>query len=167
MVKRIFILIISILTIAHYCYSQSYDKNKVSVANYITRMYANSPFEGVKVLDGNGITEPFLISVVKLNKEDYSSEQILNRVAEVKARSQASRYFNGANITSDMIIVIRKDSMGVVTNSTEIIKESSYGNVETLELLSTFTPDSGNATVFIFYSPINNSKTCKKFKRNK
>lgn len=148
------------------CYAQSFESEKNSISNYLRRMFSDAPFEGVKVLDGSNSTEAFLISVVRLNENDYPSEQAMNRVAEVKARSQASRYFNGANITSEMIIVITEDSTEKTVNSIERIRETSFGNVETLELLSVFSSDeSNNMKVFIYYSPLNESKPCKKSKR--
>lgn len=166
MSRSIYILVICCLLSAWHCQAQDFNGNKASLSNYIIRMYHNSPFEGVKVLDGNGESETFLISIVSLNIKDYPSEPTMNRVAEVKARSQASRYFNGANITSEMIVVMNEDSSGRNTSSLEKIRESSYGNIEALELLSTFSEDTNNdIKVFIYYSPICDSKTCKKYKK--
>lgn len=165
MSKKIFILAYCLCCLSC-CHAQSFESEKSSISNYLRRMFSAAPFEGVKVLDGNNYTEAFLISVVRLNENDYPSEQAMNRVAEVKARSQASKYFNGANITSEMIIVIEEDSIGKTVRSTERIRESSFGNVKSLELLSVFSSDeSNNIKVFIYYSPINESKPCKKSRR--
>jgi len=48
----------------------------------------------------------YLISVLALDKGMYKTEALLNRVASIKAMAQASRFFNGSNITQDMIIRI-------------------------------------------------------------
>lgn len=157
---------IFLITWCYYSSAQNYSTEKVALSNYIKRMYIDTHFEGVRVLASNYDKEEFLISVVSLNSNDYLSEQAMNRVAEVKARSQASRYFNGANITSEMIIVMNEDSSGRTISSTEKIRETSFGNMRALELLSTFSVDNNDdIIVFIYYSPMNKSNSCKKSKK--
>ena len=99
-------------------------------------MYDNNPFEGVKVVED--YDDAYLVSVVALDPSRYSSESVMNRVAEVKARAQASRYFNGASITLDMIVTTNEDGNGkVTTEMVEKLHEWSFGYVESMELLTT------------------------------
>lgn len=75
-------------------------------------------------------------------------------VAGVKAISQASRFFNGSNITSDLIIRTTEKSDG--TADTEIIEniiENLTGYVKTLELLTSFDNSNGKK-VFIFITEV-------------
>lgn len=137
--------------------AQSYNSDRVSFTNYLIRMYNNAPFEGVRAV--NDYDDAFLISVLALDKEKYKTEAILNRVASVKAIANASRYFNGSNISQDMIIHTTEKTDG--TSDTEIIeniRENSVGYVKALEQLTNFTRKDG-LQVFIFITPLSTNKT--------
>ncbi|NCU31729.1 MAG: hypothetical protein EOM23_02070, partial [Candidatus Moranbacteria bacterium] len=82
--------------------AQSFNEDKTAFANFIKRMYNATPFEGVKIVDD--YDHNYIVSVVSLDKANYTSESIMNRVAQVKAQSQASTFLNGATISMDMII---------------------------------------------------------------
>ena len=132
--------------------AQSYNSDRVSFTNFLIRMYNDAPFEGVRAVDD--YDEAFLISVLALDKEKYKTEAALNRVASVKAMAQASRYFNGSNITQDMIIRTSEKADG--SSDTEIIeniRENSIGYVKALEQLTNFTRQDGQQ-VFIFIAPL-------------
>lgn len=143
-------VVIGLLTIG--TNAQSYNQEKTALANFLVRMYESAPFDGVKAVED--YDNSYLMSVVKLDKSKYQSESALNRVASVKAMSQASRFFNGSNITEDMIIRTTEKSDG--TSDTEIIeniKEHSVGYVKQLEHLTNFPTEKGQ--VFIFITPLN------------
>ena len=132
--------------------AQSYNQERTALSNFLVRMYENAPFDGVKAVED--YDNSYLMSVVKLDKEKYKSESALNRVASVKAMSQASRFFNGSNITDDMIIRTTEKADG--TSDTEIIeniREHSVGYVKQLEQLTNFTAKDGQQ-VFIFITPL-------------
>lgn len=133
--------------------AQSYNQEKTALTNFLVRMYENAPFDGVKAVED--YDNAYLMSVVKLDKGKYNSESALNRVAQVKAMSQASRFFNGSNITDDMIIRTTEKADG--TSDTEIIeniREHSVGYVKQLEHLTNFLSSDGQH-VFIFITPLN------------
>ena len=132
--------------------AQNYSSDRVAFTNFLVRMYNSAPFEGVRAVDDND--EAYLISVLALDKEKYKTEAALNRVASVKAMAQASRFFNGSNITQDMIIRTSEKSDG--TSDTEIIekiRENSIGYVKALEQLTNFVRKDGKQ-VFIFITPL-------------
>ena len=133
-------------------HAQSYNSDRVAFTNFLIRMYNNAPFEGVRAVDD--YYDAYLISVLALDKERYKTEAALNRVASVKAMAQASRFFNGSNITQDMIIRTSEKSDG--TSDTEIIeniRENSVGYVRALEQLTNFIRKDG-LQVFIFITPL-------------
>jgi len=137
--------------------AQSYNSDRVSFTNFLIRMYNDAPFEGVRAV--NDYDNAFLISVVALDKDKYKTEAVLNRVASVKAMANASRYFNGSNITQDMIIHTTEKADG--TSDTEIIeniRENSIGYVKTLEQLTNFKRKDG-LQVFIFITPLSSIKS--------
>lgn len=133
-------------------YAQSYNQERTALTNFLVRMYENAPFDGVKAIED--YDNAYLMSVVKLDKTKYKSESALNRVASVKAMSQASRFFNGSNITDDMIIRTTEKADG--SSDTEIIeniRENSVGYVKQLEQLTNFAAPDGQQ-VFIFITPL-------------
>ena len=115
-------------------------------------MYNSAPFEGVRAVED--YDNAYLISVLALDKEKYLTESVLNRVASVKAMSNASRYFNGSSITQEMIIhTTEKSDRSSDTEIIENIRENSVGYVKALEQLTNFTHADGQV-VFIFIAPI-------------
>ena len=151
MVKKLFIVItmraVSISTMA-----QGYNTEKTALTNFLVRMYENAPFEGVRAVDD--YEQQYLISVLTLEKAKYTNESVMFRVAGVKAMSQASRFFNGSSITSDLIIRTTEKSDGTDdTEMIETINEKSVGFVKSLELLINFDIEKGRM-VFIYFTPI-------------
>lgn len=133
-------------------FAQSYNSDRVSFTNFLIRMYNDAPFEGVRAV--NDYDDAFLISVLALNKEKYKTEAMLNRVASVKAMANASRYFNGSNITQEMIIHTTEKTDGTSdTDIIENIRENSVGYVKALEQLTNFRRKDGQQ-VFIYITPL-------------
>lgn len=149
--NKFLIIIIAVLSSVGLS-AQSYNQEKTALTNFLVRMYENAPFDGVKAVED--YDNAYLMSVVKLDKAKYKSESALNRVASVKAMSQASRFFNGSSITEDMIIRTTENADG--TSDTEIIeniREHSVGYVKQLEQLTNFTDKDGQQ-VFIFITSL-------------
>jgi hypothetical protein len=133
--------------------AQSFNEDKTAFSNFLKRMYVATPFEGVKVVDD--YEKQYLISVISLDKAKYTSESIMNRVAQVKAQSQASTFLNGANISMDLIINTREvtDTKGQtesITETMEQIKQNSVGFSKGLELLTNFDSADGKKVVFVY-----------------
>ncbi|NBO25157.1 MAG: hypothetical protein EBU93_08020 [Chlamydiae bacterium] len=140
--------------------AQSFNTDKTSLANFVKRMYNTQPFEGVKVVDD--YDHKYFMSVVSLDKAKYSSESTMNRVAQVKAQSQANTFFNGSTVTSDLVIRTTekkdKEGSGTITETIETIKENASGFTQGLELLINFDNTDGKRMVFIYFREILNEK---------
>ncbi len=151
--KRIIIGLLAYILPVLSVSAQGYNMERTALANFLTRMYENAPFEGVRMIDD--YEHHYLMSTLLLNPAKYNGdESTMNRVAGVKAMSQASRFFNGSNITSDLIIHTSEKSDGSVdTEMIEEIKENSVGYVKALELLTSFD-DSKGKRVFIYITEI-------------
>ncbi len=146
--------IIFLFFIALSSYSQSINDDKTSLTNFIKRMYNSAPFEGVKVIDD--YDHQYFISVLSLEKAKYTSEAMMNRVAQVKGQSQANIFFNGSTISSDLVIKTTesKSTDKPATSAVETIesiKENAMGFVKSMELLTNFDNPDGKRMVFIFY----------------
>jgi hypothetical protein len=135
-------------------FSQSINDDKISLTNFIKRMYNSAPFEGVKVIDD--YDHQYFISVLSLEKGKYPNEAMMNRVAQVKGQSQANIFFNGSTISSDLVIKTTesKSTDKPATSAVETIesiKENAMGFVKSMELLTNFDNPDGKRMVFIFY----------------
>ena len=123
-------------------------------------MYSTSPFEGVKIVDDYDYQ--YLISVISLEKAKYTSESSMNRVAQVKAQSQANTFLNGSNISMDMVIrtTETKDSTQnskTIIESVETIRENSTGFTQGMELLTNFDSEQDvGRIVYIYIKKIEN-----------
>jgi hypothetical protein len=136
-------------------FSQSINDDKVSLSNFIKRMYTSHPFEGVKIIDD--FDHQYLVSVVNLDNTKYTNQSVMNRVAQVKAQSQANTFLNGASISMDMVITTKeiKDStnnLKTIVETVENIKQSSVGFTQGLELLNSF--DENKNVIFIYIREI-------------
>lgn len=140
--------------------SQGFNEEKTTIANFVKRMYKNSHFEGVKVIDD--YDHQFFISVISLEKVKYPSSSTMNRVAQVKAQQQANIFFNGSTISSDLVIKTTETKDNTSTKSTvemiESIRENSAGFVQGMELLINFDIEEGKRMVFIYYREMNEEK---------
>ncbi len=147
-----FLLFFILTTTTFFSISQSFNTDKTAFSNFIKRMYTSSPFEGVKIVDD--YDHQYLISVISLEKAKYTSESAMNRVAQVKAQSQANTFINGSNISMDMVIrtTETKDSTDTKTivESVETIKENASGFTQGMELLSNFDNQDNLRKVFVY-----------------
>lgn len=155
--KNLLLLLVILVSIKSY--GQGFSDEKVSLSNFIKRMYAAKPFEGVKIVDD--YDHQYLISVISLEKAKYTSEATLNRVAQVKAQSQASTFLNGATISMDMVITTKESKDSANNNTTiaetvEQIKQNSFGFSQGLELLTNFDNTNSLRIVFIYIRELKN-----------
>ena len=152
--KKILILFSLFLSLS--AFGQSFNEDKTSMTNFIKRMYKATPFEGVKIIDD--YDHQYLVSVLSLDKAKYTSPSLMNRVAQVKAQSQANTYLNGSSISTDIVIKTTEQKAGDKTNtvveSIESIKENSVGFSQGLELLTNFDDEQSKRMVFIYYREI-------------
>ena len=129
--------------------AQSYNTDLVELTNYVKRMYKSEPFTGVRVIED--YDNCYMLSVISLETSKYKDENAMNRVASVKAMSEASRFFNGSNITSECIIrTTKKEDSYSDTEIIENINEHSIGYVKALQILATFKDEKSPNQIFIF-----------------
>ena len=149
--KRIIILF-TIINV-NWASAQSFNEDKTAFSNFIKRMYTSSPFEGVKIVDD--YSNQYLISVISLDKAKYTDPSTMNRVAQVKAQSQANTFINGASISMDMVIKTTEttdstSNTNTIVETVESIKQNSSGFTQGLELLTNFDNSDGKRMVFIY-----------------
>lgn len=136
--------------------AQSFNEDKTAFSNFLKRMYTASPFEGVKIVDDDN--HQYIISVIGLDKAKYSDPSVMNRIAQVKAQSQANTFLNGATISMDMVIKTSEkttsNSNTTLVETIESIKQNSIGFTQGLELLTNFDNADGKKLVLIYMREI-------------
>ena len=129
-------------------FAQSYNEEHTNLANYLKRMYNNTKFEGVKIIED--YNNKYLISVLSLERAKYAKESDMFRVAQVKALRQASEFVNGGTITSDLIIHTTETAGETAVTVEKMEKMRTVGFVQGMELLINFTPSDETQMVFIY-----------------
>lgn len=149
--KRIIILF-TIINV-NWASAQSFNEDKTAFANFVKRMHTATSFEGVKIVDD--YSNQYLLSVICLDKAKYTDPSTMNRVAQVKAQSQANTFINGASISMDMVIKTTEttdstSNTNTIVETVESIKQNSSGFTQGLELLTNFDNSDGKRMVFIY-----------------
>lgn len=157
------ILILSLLLVALTCEAQSFNGDKIALTGFLSRMYKNAPFEGVKVVED--YNSKYLVSVVNLEKAKYPTVYTMNRVAQTKAQAQANTFLNGSVISSDLVIRTSETKSASGSTSTvetiEAIRDNAMGFVRGLELLTNFDTDEDKRMVFIYYRELTQTPASK------
>ena len=233
------LLFVSFLAFTEKIGAQSFSDEKTSAINFVKRVYASSPFEGVKKLEGEsgnyyavavtlmnipkdsvlsvvpkaqskaqlsaeqGFAEPcvkfemidrivkgnqntylflcttleefiseiikkksidgariisapankYIVSTITLENAKYSTPEMRDKVAFMKAKKLVNGLLNGSTITSDQIIRTDENDKSTEVTNTEIIREQSMGFIQGLELL--FAKEiTQNKTTYVYYSKI-------------
>jgi hypothetical protein len=233
------LLLLLTLTFSISVFGQSFNDEKTSAINFVKRVYASSPFEGVKKLEGEagnyyavavtlmnipkdsllsvvpkaqskaqisaeqGFAEPcvkfemidriekgnqntylflcttleefiteiikkksidgariisapankYIVSAITLENAKYTTPEMRDKAAFMKAKQFVNILVNGSSITSDQIVrTDENDSRTEITN-TEIVKEHAMGFIQGLALL--FAKDTTiGKTTYVYYSKI-------------
>lgn len=153
MFMRKILLLILLCCFTSIAYAQGYDQERIQLANFIERMYNNSPFDGCRIVDD--YDNSYLLSVVTLDKTRYKTPQIMNRVAEVKSQRNAGEFFNGSQSFTEMTIKTPKgeEHESDMTEVYELIRVNSMGYVKQMQLLTSFEDNVG-MRVFVYYKKV-------------
>ena len=133
-------------------FGQNYNQEQTALQNFLVRMYNNQPFEGVKVV--SDYDNNYLLSVVLVKKS--SSENVMNRLAQVKSNRQVSQFLSGMVTTESQTII--KTTENTKTGKTfeeitDIIREHSVGYTRQMEVLTAFDKDD-TSKVYMFYRKV-------------
>lgn len=145
-------------------FAQNFNADMTALSKFVQRMYTASPFEGVKLIED--YDNQYLLSVIVLDPAKYgNNNSTMTRVASVKAMSEASRFFNGSQITMDLVITTKDDGQSsITTEMLEEINEKSIGYVKALSLMTSFANEEGKH-VFVYYKQMEPLSTASKKKK--
>jgi hypothetical protein len=97
-----YIVLIFLLHINYFVFSQSFSSEQISMINFVKRMYAANPFEGARMLSGEDGS--YYIVAITLSNQDNTSGNA--ELAEKKAQSAAKSTFAEPSIKFQMLASI-------------------------------------------------------------
>jgi hypothetical protein len=116
---------------------------------FITEIIKKKSIDGVRIISAP--SNKYIVSTITLENAKYTTTEMRDKVAFMKAKQLVNTMVNGSNITSEQIIrTDESDNRTEITN-TEIVKERAMGFILGLELLfgKEITP---NKTTYVYYS---------------
>jgi hypothetical protein len=101
--------------------------------DFITEVLRKKNVDGAKIISAPN--NKFAIASISLENSKYSSPEMRDKAAFMKAKQMINTMMNGSTITSDQIIRTDESDNRTEVTITEIVKENSMGFIQGLELL--------------------------------
>lgn len=122
-----------------------------TLEEFITEIIKKKSIDGARIISAP--SNKYIVSTITLENAKYTTPEMRDKAAFMKAKQLVNTLVNGSTITSDQIIrTDESDSRTEVTNS-EIVKEHAMGFIQGLELL--FGKEiTQNKTTYVYYSKI-------------
>ena len=120
-----------------------------TLEEFITEIIKKKSIDGARIIAAPA--NKYIVSTITLENAKYSTPEMRDKAAFMKAKQLVNTLVNGSTITSDQII--RTDESDIRTEITiiEIVKEHAMGFIQGLELL--FGKEiTENKTTYVYYS---------------
>jgi len=122
-----------------------------TLEEFITEIVKKKSFDGARIISAPA--NKYIVSAITLENAKYSSLEMRNKTAFMKAKQLVNTLVNGSIITSDQIIRTDENDQRTEVNKTEVIKENAMGFIQGLEFLFSKEFNAGKTTYF-YYSRI-------------
>lgn len=120
-----------------------------TLEDFITEMSKKKSIDGARIISTPG--NKYVVSTITLENAKYTSPEMRDKAAFMKAKQLANTLVNGSNITSEQIIRTDETDKSTEIISTEVVKEHAMGFIQGLELL--FVKEiTQNKTTYSYYS---------------
>jgi hypothetical protein len=118
---------------------------------FITNVLKKKMVDGAKIISAPG--NKYIIASISLENTKYTSSEMRDKAAFMKAKQFVNSLINGSTITSDQIIRTDESDSRTEVTSTEIVQEQAMGFIQGLELLFSkeITP---NKTTYVYFSKL-------------
>ena len=118
---------------------------------FITDIIKKKSIDGARIISAPA--NKYIVSTITLENAKYTSPEMRDKAAFMKAKQLVNTLVNGSTITSDQIIRTDENDIRTEITSTEIVKEHAMGFIQGLELL--FAKEiTQNKTTYVYYSKI-------------
>jgi len=116
---------------------------------FITEIIKKKSIDGARIISAP--SNKYIVSTITLENVKYTTTEMRDKVAFMKAKQFVNTLVNGSTITSEQIIRTDESDKRTEITNTEIVKERAMGFIQGLELLfgKEITP---NKTTYVYYS---------------
>ena len=122
-----------------------------TLEEFITDIIKKKSIDGARIISAPA--NKYIVSTITLENAKYTSPEMRDKAAFMKAKQLVNTLVNGSTITSDQIIRTDENDKSTEVTNTEIIREQSMGFIQGLELL--FAKEiTQNKTTYVYYSKI-------------
>ena len=120
-----------------------------TLEDFITDIIKKKSIDGARIISAPA--NKYIVSTITLENAKYTSSEMRDKAAFMKAKQFVNTLVNGSTITSDQIIRTDESDIRTEVTSTEIVKEHAMGFIQGLELL--FGKEiTQNKTTYVYYS---------------
>jgi hypothetical protein len=122
-----------------------------TLGEFITEIIKKKNIDGARIISAPA--NKYIVSTITLENAKYTTSEMRDKVAFMKAKQLVNTMVNGSTISSDQIIRTDESDKRTEVTSTEIIKEHAMGFIQGLELL--FSKELNiEKTTYVYYSKI-------------
>jgi hypothetical protein len=118
---------------------------------FMTGVLKKKLVDGAKIISAPD--NKYIIASISLENSKYTSPEMLDKAAFMKAKQFVNTLINGSTITSDQIIRTDESDSRTEVTSTEVVREKAMGFIQGLELLFSkeITP---NKTTYVYFAKL-------------
>ena len=115
---------------------------------FITGVLKKKLVDGAKIISAPG--NKYIIASISLENSKYTSSEMRDKAAFMKAKQFVNTLINGSTITSEQIIRTDESDSRTEVTSTEVVREKAMGFIQGLEQLFSkeITP---NKTTYVYF----------------
>jgi len=122
-----------------------------TLEEFITEIIKKKSIDGARIISAPA--NKYIVSTITLENAKYTTPELRDKAAFMKAKQLVNTLVNGSTITSDQIIRTDENDKSTEVTNTEIIRERSMGFIQGLALL--FAKEiTQNKTTYVYYSKI-------------
>ena len=119
-----------------------------TLEEFITDIIKKKSIDGARIISAPA--NKYIVSTITLENKKYTSPEMRDKAAFMKAKQLVNTMVNGSTITSDQIIRTDESDIRTEITNTEIVKEHAMGFIQGLELL--FGKEiTQNKTTYVYY----------------
>ncbi len=120
-----------------------------TLEEFITEINKKKSIDGARIIYAP--SNKYIVSTITLENAKYTTTEMRDKVAFMKAKQLVNILVNGSTITSDQIIRTDESDKRTEITNTEVVKERAMGSIPGLELLfgKEIAP---NKTTYVYYS---------------
>lgn len=122
-----------------------------TLEEFITEFIKKKCIDGARIISAPA--NKYIVSTITLENAKYTTPEMRDKAAFMKAKQLVNTLVNGSTITSHQIIRTDENDISTEVTNTEIIREQSMGFIQGLALL--FAKEiTQNKTTYVYYSKI-------------